>query len=39
MVTRYFTDVEVQDPAFSKTLINCLKTAYPLVKFINSAIE
>ncbi|MBK9556062.1 MAG: DUF2461 domain-containing protein [Chitinophagales bacterium] len=39
VVTRYFTDVEVQDPAFSKTLINCLKTAYPLVKFINSAIE
>lgn len=39
VVTRYFTDAEVQDPAFSKTLINCLKTAYPLVKFINNAIE
>jgi uncharacterized protein (TIGR02453 family) len=39
VVSRTFTDAEVLDPNFVKTLLQCYKTAYPLVKFINSAIE
>jgi uncharacterized protein (TIGR02453 family) len=39
IVSRQFSDKEVLAPDFLKNLIQCMKASYPLVKFINNAIE
>lgn len=39
VVSHTFTDAEVTDPAFIKTVVSTFKTAFPLVKFINNALE
>lgn len=39
VVSRTFKDSEVTDPAFIKSLITTFKTSFPLIKFINNAID
>ena len=39
VVTQNFTDKEVTDPGYISEVIKACKTAYPLIKFLNAALE